>query len=156
VDAVPTADAAARLRARPAAVLVEVVAALDSWADERRRRKRPKAECDRLVGLAQALDEDPGSKSRELRALLAGGNLERERALGALSMALRPVPVPFDASWGRGRSRLRALAASADPEKEPVLGLRMLSRALSAAGDDGLALRLLQGASRSRPREVVL
>jgi hypothetical protein len=75
------------LRARPAAVVVEVVAALDQWADERRRQRRPKAECDRLADLAQALDDDPGSKSRELRALLARGGLERQRALGALSMA---------------------------------------------------------------------
>jgi tRNA A-37 threonylcarbamoyl transferase component Bud32 len=97
VDATPAAAAAAKLRARPAAVVVEVVAALDAWADERRLRKRPKAECDLLMNLAQALDDDPGSKSRELRALLAGGDLGRERALGMLSLALRPVPVPFDA-----------------------------------------------------------
>jgi tetratricopeptide (TPR) repeat protein len=156
VDATPAAEAAAKLRARPAAVVVEVVAALDAWADERRSQKRPKAERNRLMSLAQALDDGPGSKNRELRALLAGGDLGRERALGMLSMALRPVPVPFDAGWGVDRGRLRALAASADPEKEPVLGLLMLSRALWVAGDDGLAVRLLQAAVRSRPREVVL
>jgi serine/threonine-protein kinase len=156
VDATPTAEAAARLGARPAAVIVEVVAALDEWTSERRRQKRPKAECDRLMDLAQALDDDPGSTRRELRAMLARGHLERERALGMLSMALRPVPVPFDAGWGQDRGRLRRLAANTDVAKEPALRLLSLGRALRAAGEEGLALRLLQSTIRSRPREVVL
>src|SRR5262249_52126214 len=96
VDATPTSAAAERLRARPAAVVEEVVAALDEWTSERRRQGRPQAECEVPAALAQALDDDPGSKRRELRAMLARGHLVRERVLGMLALALRPVHVPFD------------------------------------------------------------
>src|SRR5262249_60330384 len=75
VDATPTSAAAARLRARPAAVVAEVVAALDEWSIERRRRRRPQAECERPAALARALDDEPGSQRRELRAMLARGQL---------------------------------------------------------------------------------
>src|SRR5262249_5997576 len=109
-----------------------------------------------LAELAQALDDDPGSKRRELRAMLARGSLGPERALGMLSMALRPVPVPFDAGWGEDRGRLRRLAATTDAAHESVLGLLALTRALGLAGEEGLALRLLQAAVRGRPREVAL
>jgi len=156
VDATPTSAAAARLRARPAAVVVEVVAALDEWAGERRHRGRPRAEWERLAALAQALDDEPGSKRRELRAMLARGQLERERALGMLALALRPVPVPFDAGWGADRGRLRQLAATTDVSAEPVLGLLTLARALGGAGDAAGAQDLLRAAVRARPREVGL
>jgi eukaryotic-like serine/threonine-protein kinase len=156
VDATPTSAAAARLSQRPAAVVVEVVAGLDQWAGERRRQGRPRAECERPAALARALDDDPGSRRRELRAMLARGHLERERALGLLALALRPVPVPFDAGWGADRSRLRQLAATTDVSTEPVLGLLTLVRALRGAGDDAGAQDLLRAAVRARPREVGL
>src|SRR5262249_40860231 len=84
------------------------------------------------------------------------GRLERERALGMLALALRPVPVPFDAGWGADRSRLRKLAATTDVSAEPVLGLLTLVRALRVAGDDAGAQDLLRAALRARPREVGL
>jgi Flp pilus assembly protein TadD len=155
VDVTPTAQAAARLRQRPAAVLTEVVAALDEWAAERRRRRRPAAAIKRLTDLAEAVYE-PDSRRRELRALLAGGNLEQERAVGMLAMALRPVPVPLDTGWGPGRGRLRLLAARTNAATEPVLGLLTLARGLTVAGEQGLAERLLRAALRARPQEVVL
>jgi serine/threonine-protein kinase len=156
VDATPTAEAVARLGGRPGPVRTEVTAALDEWAAERRRQRRPEAESQRLTELAQALDDDPGTKRRELRALLARDSLARERALSALAATLRPVPVPYDAGWGEDRAHLRLLAEKADPAAEPVLGLLTLSRALQAAGEDALAERLLRAAVRARPREVVL
>src|SRR5262249_23106411 len=137
------------------AFVVEVVAALDERTIGRRRQGRPQAECERLAALAQALD-GPGSKRRELRAMLARGRLERGRALGMLALALRPVPVPFDAGWGADRSRLRKLAATTDVSAEPVLGLLTLVRALRVAGDDAGAQDLLRAALRARPREVGL
>jgi tetratricopeptide (TPR) repeat protein len=156
VEATPAAEAAARLKERPGAVVTEVTAALDEWAAERRRQGRPAAEWRRLAELAQALDDDPDSKRRELRGLLARGSLTRERGLSALAAALRPVPVPYDVGWGEDRSRLRQLAEEADPVGEPVLGLLTLARALQEAGEDALAERLLRAAVRARPREVVL
>jgi serine/threonine-protein kinase len=147
VDNTPTPQAAARLRARPAAAVVEVVAALDEWASERRLEAMriipvvdeqilalslPPPDWRHLADLADALDEDPRSKRRELRALLEGGNLANYRG------------------------RLRTLAEAADAPREPMLGLLALARALRLAGEDGIAEELLRAALRARPREVVL
>src|ERR1700683_3131920 len=41
VDKLPTAEAAARWKGRPAAVVTEVIAALDEWASERRQQRLP-------------------------------------------------------------------------------------------------------------------
>jgi serine/threonine-protein kinase len=60
VDATPPSEAAALLKARPAVVVTEVIAALDEWASERRRQGKPKAACQRLADLAALLDDDPG------------------------------------------------------------------------------------------------
>jgi Flp pilus assembly protein TadD len=156
VDATPPAVAATRMRERPAAVVAEVLVALDEWASERRRRGKKGADWRRPSELAAALDDEPTSRRRELRQLLAGGSLGRERALGLLAVGLRPVPVPFDAVAGPGRMRLRQVAAEVDVATEPALGLLMLERALLEAGDPGLAERLLRGAVHARPQEVVL
>jgi tetratricopeptide (TPR) repeat protein len=154
VDATPTAAASARLKDQPAAVVTEVIAALDEWAGERRQHN-PAANWQHLANLAEALDR-PDSRLRELRAIVARGKLPLERALAALSMALRPVPMPFDVGLGKDRARLRRLAEKADAAKEPVLGLLTLARALEAAGEQAQAERLLKAALRARPQEVVL
>jgi tetratricopeptide (TPR) repeat protein len=160
VDATPTAEAAERLRQRPAAVRAEVIAALDEWASARRLEGSPAPSWQRLTDLAQALDE-PDSRRRELRAILARDGLARERALGALSAALtaalaRPAAVPFDAGLGDDRGRLRRLAAETDAAAEPVLGVLTLAQALLFAGDEARAERLLRSAILARPQEVVL
>ncbi|HEX5271833.1 MAG TPA: serine/threonine-protein kinase, partial [Gemmataceae bacterium] len=108
VDATPADEAAARLRGRPPAVVAEVIAALDDWAGERQRQAMPRERWQRLADLAASLD-DPESRRAGLRALVARGGLARERALGALAVALRPVPVPFDVGPGDDRARLRGL-----------------------------------------------
>jgi tetratricopeptide (TPR) repeat protein len=156
VDGTAPSEVAAMLKARPAVVVTEVVAALDEWASERRQQAKPKAEWQRLDDLAAALDDDPGSLRRELRAILARGQLPVERALSVLSAALRPVSVPAAVPWGRDCTRLRQLAERVDPAVEPVLGLLTLARALRAAGEEALAERLLRAASDARPHEVVL
>jgi serine/threonine-protein kinase len=154
VDNTPAAEAAARLRARPAAFVAEVVAALDEWAAERQRQRNPIA-ARQPAALAEALDESAG-KRHSLSAMLARGQLETERALAVLALALRPVPIPFDGGLGNDRSRLRKLAAQTDVATEPVLGLLTLVRALRAAGDDAIAEDVLRAAVRARPGEVVL
>jgi serine/threonine-protein kinase len=154
VDALSTEGAATRLKERPKAVLTEVVAALDEWAIERQRAK-PAGDWRRVAELASALD-DADARRRELRTLLGRNHLQWERALGQLSMALRPVPVPFDAGLGHDRARLRQLAREVDAASVPVLGLLTLTRALRLAGDDAGAERLLREARRARPQEVVL
>jgi serine/threonine-protein kinase len=154
IDTTPTAAAVARLQERPAAVLIEVIAALDEWTSERRQQV-PVLRWEHLAVLAEALD-NADARRRELRSLLARDWLPRERALGMLSMALQPVPIPWDAGLGQDRGRLRQLAAETDAATEPVLGLLTLVRALGVAGEEALAERLLREALRGRPQEVVL
>jgi serine/threonine-protein kinase len=156
VDATPTEETAARLKGRPAQVVLEVVVALDEWASERRRRERPRAEWQRLADLATALEADPGSKQRELRMLLGRGRLYTERAIGGLARALLPATALIDVVPGEDRNRLRRLAEQTDPAAEPTLGLLTLARALRVAGDEKRAERLLRSALRARPQEVVL
>jgi serine/threonine protein kinase/Flp pilus assembly protein TadD len=156
VDATPVAGAAARLKRRPTAVVTEVVAALDEWASERRRQGKAPAQWQRLADLAAALDDQPDSRRRELRALLTRGNLPLERALGEVSQALLPLPALTGVVPWPDRNRLRQLAQETDATKEPVLGLLTLTRALQVGGDDATAERLLREAVWARPKEVVL
>jgi serine/threonine-protein kinase len=156
LDDKPASEAAAVLKARPAVVVAAVIAALDEWASERRRQGKPKVAWRHLAALAELLDDDPGSKRRELREILARDQLPLERALSVLSAVLRPVPVPVEVPLGRDRLRLRQLADQTDPAAEPVLGLLTLTRALRVAGEEALAERLLRAALTARPREVVL
>src|SRR5262249_44824169 len=141
---------------RPAAVRTEVVVALDEWAADRKRLKKPQAERQRLEGLVVALDESLGSSRRELRALLTRDRLAGERMLGEVSRALMPIAALADVVPGADRNRLRQLARETDAATEPILGLLALARALRRAGDDPLAERLLRSATWARPQEVVL
>jgi serine/threonine-protein kinase len=156
VDVTPTAEAAARLRQRPAAVVVEVVAALDEWTSERRTQLKPRAGWQRLADLAAALDDDPGSKRRELRAILDRDNSVMEKRLGELSRALLPFSALADIVPGEDRNRLRRMAEASDAATEPILNLQLLARALKDFGDSARAERLLRAAVRARPQEVVL
>jgi Flp pilus assembly protein TadD len=153
---VPAAEAAARLKARPAAVVTEVIAALDEWALQRWADGKPEAEWLRVAVLAAVLDDDPGSLRSELREIIAQGRLAVERELGVLSAALRPVPVPVAIPLGPDGARLRQLTERIDPSVEPALGLVMLTRTLRVAGQEVLAERLLRKALTARPREVLL
>jgi serine/threonine-protein kinase len=131
VDRLSTAEAAALLQRRPRPVVTEVIAALDEWASERRRRGASAAAWRRVTDLAAMLDET-GSRRAELRTLMARDDVQE------------------------GRARLRELAETTDAAGEPVLGLLTLLQALRAAGEDALAEQVLRSALRARPREVVL
>ncbi|HTU92576.1 MAG TPA: tetratricopeptide repeat protein [Gemmataceae bacterium] len=156
VDGASPAEAAALLKARPPMVLTELSAALDEWASERRRQGKAKEDWQRLLELAALLDDNLGSKRREMQQILARGRLPLERALDVLSAALRPVPVPVEVALGPDRTRLRQLAEETNAAREPILGLLTLVRALGAVGEEARAERLLRAAIVARPREVVL
>jgi serine/threonine-protein kinase len=156
MDGTAPSEAAEMLKGRPGMVVTEVIAALDEWASERRMQGKLKAEWQRLADLAVLLEGDPSSKRRELREIMARGQLPVERALGMLSALLRPVPLPVEVPLGRDRLRLRQLAEQTEPAAEPVLGLLTLVRALRVAGEEALVERLLRAAIVARPREVVL
>jgi serine/threonine-protein kinase len=153
VDAVGIADLATRLKRRPPAVVVQVVAALDEWTLERQRSK-PAADWRRVAGLVAALEE-PDANFRELRVLMTEGALSREKALGMLAVALRPVPLPFDVGLTGERARLRRIAGEMDVKIAPVLRVLTVARALNEAGERRLAVDLLREALRARPKELV-
>jgi tetratricopeptide (TPR) repeat protein len=156
VNGISPAESAAKLKTRPPAVVKEIVAALDEWASERRRQRKPKDQWQRLADLAAVLDEDAGPVRRELRAIMARGNLPVERSLGEISRSLMPLANLANLVPGKDRNRLRQLAYGTDAETEPVLGILTLVQALQVGGDDVLAERILRASVRARPQEVVL
>jgi serine/threonine-protein kinase len=132
VDATPEADAVARLRQEPDAVLQEVIAALDAWMLERRALGRPEAEWRRLFRLADQLDR--GARSRQLRARLAETASRRDTKATAL----------------------RELRQDIDPRTAPALTVVLLSRVYAAARDGAAAEEVLRLAVTARPDQAVL
>jgi len=153
VDAVPTEEAAARLTRRPAEVVAEVVAALDAWTAVRRRLN---GDWRRLAALARALEAGAQPWQRDLRAIVEGGRLEQERALGEVAALLLPWGRLADLVPGEERNRLRQMAGSIEAGTAPVHGVLALARALETAGDADRAERLLRSAAGVRSDAPVL
>src|SRR5262249_15278415 len=97
VDGAAEADAAARLGAEPEAVVHELIAALDGWMLERRRRGRPEAEWRRLYRLADRLDRS--DRHRRLRAVLVGESPPPAEGVAGLV----GVGSPWSALWEQAR-----------------------------------------------------
>jgi Flp pilus assembly protein TadD len=108
---------------------VEVAAALDDWAWERRRLQRPAPQWRRLVALARAVDRDTWRDAL--------------RALDYLQIAGE-------------RDQLRELAHTAKVAELPPASAELLGRALWAAGELELATRVLQEAVLLHPGDVWL
>lgn len=153
VDVVPTAEAAARLGARPAAVVEEVVAALDAWAAAIRQAN---GDWRRYAALAGALDAGRTSWQRELRAILERGQLEQERAVGALAGFLVPLGPLAGLVPGEDRNRLRQLAEQIDVRTAPATGVTTLARSLEQVGDRDRAVRILRAAATTRLDQPLL
>jgi serine/threonine-protein kinase len=128
VDRTPVAEAVTRLRALPPPVIQQVVAGLDTWAQDRRDRRSP-GDWQRLHELADRLDNH--ARRREIRRIQASSQPNVVR-------------------------RLRELAASLAATREPVLGVVTLSRALEVAKETRLAEQVLEAALAARPGEVIL
>ncbi len=131
VDTLGPEAVAARIRARPAAVTLALAAALDDWAN-RRRKARPKDgdAWGRLIAAARAADPD---KIRD---------------------RLRAVWSEPDAKARRGP--LLALAKEADPRTWPPASLTLLAGALAEADEHAAAADLLRRAQVHHPGDVWL
>jgi serine/threonine-protein kinase len=129
VDVLTTEEAARLLSGRPETELMEVAAALDDWALERRRLQRPEAEWRRLVALARALDPDVWRDA--LRALDPTDN-------------------------ARQRSKLLELAQTANVSRLPPASVELLGRALRQAGELKKAEEVLRQGQRHYPKDVWL
>jgi serine/threonine-protein kinase len=154
VDATPEAEVVARLGAEPAAVVQELIAALDSWMLERLGRKRPEAEWRRLFRVAERLDRS--EQRRRLRALLVGESPPRaEMAAGLVG-----VGSAWQALWelarGNAWRQLPEVQRGIDPRTEPAGTVVLLAQAYAAVGDTAGAEKLLRRATTARPDQVVL
>jgi tetratricopeptide (TPR) repeat protein/tRNA A-37 threonylcarbamoyl transferase component Bud32 len=141
-DRTPSEQIVAQLQAQPEPVVQEVVAALDEWALERRRRGRPEDQDKgrRLLEVAERLDRN--DRRKEVRRLLA-----------ASPQKLTPATA---VQWDKVRADLRHLSTKMDERREPVLGLLSLARVLQAFEEEQTAERLLRSAVAVHRSEAVL
>src|SRR5206468_1263941 len=110
-----------RLQAQPPPVVEEVAAGLEAWMLERRQQRDKVADWQRLLRLADQVDAS--ERRREVRRLLAGDQLQRERIVGELSKVLLPWSALSGPVIGAGGRRLARQAAGLDSRQEPVLGV---------------------------------
>jgi serine/threonine-protein kinase len=127
LDNLTTEEAARQLLLRPREIHIEVAAALDDWALERRRLNRPAAEWQRLVALARAVDQD------------------------AWRTALRSLDYT---AIGKERRTLLELADTANVPELPPPSVELLARALRAAGERERAELVLREAQNLHPGDV--
>jgi serine/threonine-protein kinase len=134
VDRTAPAELARRIRARPPAVVRDIVAALDDWSSELRRLGRPVAEWLPLSRLAGAVDDN--TWRNDLRRLVEPGADALDRS--------------------KRRQALLELARRADLEQLPPASVTLLARQLLQHGERAEAVRLLRAAVARHPDDVWL
>jgi tetratricopeptide (TPR) repeat protein len=127
LQALDAAEAAARLRQRPAAVVVELAAYLDHWSGVRREARLSEA-WRRPLDVARAADAD--DYRNRLRALLAADDLKAQAA------------------------KLKALADERQAAELPGATAVLLAWALEAVRDRDTAVSLLRRAVERHPGDV--
>jgi Flp pilus assembly protein TadD len=152
IDRVSAAEAVARLQSLPKPVLEEVVAGLDSWAEERQKAGRLERAWRKLAEVADRLD--PNDLRRELRRLRLDSAWRRKGL--APGRWLPPAAELAVAAQAQARRRLQSLARRVAPATEAVLTVLALAKALEAAGSPAEAEAVLYKALVARPDEVVL
>jgi len=130
IAALPSADAGAKIRARPTAVRVALAAELDDWAALRRDNQGDQAGARRPTEVARLADPDPWrNRLRELLQTSAG----QDRLTG-----------------------LKALARSARFDELPAVSLNLLGATLLNMGDPAGAVAVLSEGQRLYPGDVWL
>jgi serine/threonine-protein kinase len=128
VDALPPADAAARLRGRPAGLVLQLAGYLDSWHSIRRQDHQPPERWRRPLAVARAADPDP---YRERVRTLA----EREDLKGQ-------------------SDALKALARDEHAAELSPSSAMLLAHTLRHAGDAPGAIAVLERAVQQHPDDV--
>ena len=136
-----------RIKARPPAVVEEVVAGIHMWAVYR-RREVPKANALRLLNLANRID--PNERRNELRQFLAVSPLIPKTKSFGPSEDLLPGELEGE------RKKLADLTTAADSIQDPVLTIVLLAATLEAAGNSEAAEQLLRKAVTTRGTEPIL
>jgi len=128
VDTLAPAEAADRLRARPAAVVLQVLPYLDSWSLVRRNDEQPAERWQRPLAVARAADSDPFRN--QLRALVERPDLRNQG------------------------EALLALSQDRQVAELPPASILQLASALRAAGDPAATVALLESAAQRYPGDV--
>jgi eukaryotic-like serine/threonine-protein kinase len=128
LDTLTPAEAAAQLRARPAAIVLQVLPYLDSWSLVRRNDEQPAERWQRPLAVARAADSD------------AYRNRVRDQ-----------VEKPDFRNQG---AALRALSQERQVAELPPASILQLAAALRAAGDSPSAVSLLESAAQRYPDDV--
>ncbi len=128
IDILTPAEAAERLRARPAAVVIQVLPYLDSWSLVRRNDEQPAERRQRPLAVARAADSD--AYRNQLRALVERPDIRKQGAA------------------------LRALSQDRQVAELPPASILLLASALREAGDLGAAVTLLESAAQRFPGDV--
>ena len=121
-------EAAARLGARPAAVVLQVLPYLDSWSLVCRNDEQPAARWQRPLAVARAVD--PDAYRNRLRALVESPDIRKQGAA------------------------LRSLSQDRQVAELPPASILQLASALREAGDPGAAVTLLESAAQRYPDDV--
>jgi tetratricopeptide (TPR) repeat protein len=128
LDILTPAEAAARLRARPAVVLLQVLPYLDTWSLVRRNDEQPAERWQRPLAVARAADSD--AYRNQLRALVGHTDIREQRAA------------------------LRAFSQDRQVAELPPASILQLAAALRQAGDPAAAVALLESAVQRYPGDV--
>jgi serine/threonine-protein kinase len=121
-------EAAARLRAWPARVLLQVLPYLDSWSLARRNDEQSAERWQRPLAVASAADSD--AYRNRLRALVERPDIRQQSAA------------------------LRALSEDRQAAELPPASILQLSTALKEAGDAPAAVSVLESAAQRYPDDV--
>jgi serine/threonine-protein kinase len=128
LDNLTPAVAAARIRTRPATVVVQLLPHLDSWSLVRRNDEQPPERWQRPLTVARAIDSDPFRN--RLRALVEHPKIPERGAA------------------------LRTLAEDPHVADLPPASVLQLASALREAGEQAKAISLLESAAQRVPDDV--
>jgi serine/threonine-protein kinase len=128
LDALTPAEAADRIRARPAALVLQVLPYLDSWSLVRRNDEQPTERWQHPLAVARATDSDPFRN--RLRALVERPDIRKQG------------------------EALRALSQDRQVTELPPTSILQLASALREAGDPATAAALLESAAQRYPEDV--
>ena len=128
VDTLTPTEAAARLRARPAAVALQVLSSLDTWSLVRRNDEQPVERWRRPLDVARAADSD--DYRNQVRALVERPDIRKQGAA------------------------LRALSRDRQVAELPPASILQLAAALREAGDPAATVSLLESAAQRHPDDV--
>ncbi len=128
IDSLTPAEAAIRLRARPAAVVLQALPYLDTWSLVRRNDDQPAERWQRPVAVARSADSD--DFRNRLRALVERPDIQKQGAA------------------------LRALSQDRKAAELPPASILQLASALSEAGDQAGAVSLFESAAQRFPADI--